>query len=302
MKFFLHVMACAVAWGWLMIPECVIAQVGNEAKDKLRVLIVDGHNPYHDWQVTTPLMKRILEDSGRFAVDVATSPPDGADMSGYRPRFADYDVVLGNYNGQRWPRETERDFEAFVAGGGGYVCVHAANNAFPEWEAYNRMVGLGGWGGRNEKWGPYLYFDDEQKLVRDDSPGVGGSHGSQHEYQVRVRDNEHPITRGLPAVWMHAKDELYDRLRGPAEDLHILATAYSSPEHKGTGRHEPMLMTLQYGNGRVFHTALGHADYSMKCVGFITTLLRGTEWAATGDATIGIPDDFPTADEARSRK
>jgi type 1 glutamine amidotransferase len=101
---------------------------------------------------------------------------------------------------------------------------------------------------------------------------------------------------------MHTKDELYDRLRGPAEDLHILATAYSSPEFNGTGRHEPMLMTLQYGSGRVFHTALGHADYSMNCVGFVTTLQRGTEWAATGKVTIDVPDDFPTSDTARSRE
>jgi type 1 glutamine amidotransferase len=61
-------------------------------------------------------------------------------------------------------------------------------------------------------------------------------------------------------------------------------------------------MTVRYGNGRVFHTVLGHADYSMRCVGFITTLLRGTEWAATGKVTIGVPDDFPTADEPRARQ
>ncbi|HEX2474179.1 MAG TPA: ThuA domain-containing protein, partial [Lacipirellulaceae bacterium] len=83
--------------------------------------------------------------------------------------------------------------------------------------------------------------------------------------------------------------------------LHILATAYSSPQYEGTNRHEPMLMTLQYGNGRVFHTVLGHADYSMKCVGFATTLVRGAEWAATGKVTIPVPEDFPTAKETRSR-
>jgi type 1 glutamine amidotransferase len=264
------------------------------------VLIVDGHNPYHDWQVTTPLLKRILEQSGRFTVDVVTTPPDGADMSSFRPKFADYDVVVGNYAGQRWPAETERDFVAFVAGGRGYVAVHAANNAFPGWEQYNRMTGLGGWQGRDERWGPYVYLDDAGKVVRDTAAGSGGHHGPQHEYQVRVRDTEHPITRGLPALWMHTKDELYDSLRGPAENMHVLATAYSSPEFEGTGRHEPMLMTLPYGRGRIFHTVLGHADYSMKCVGFVTTLRRGTEWAATGDVTIGVPENFPTAEKSSS--
>jgi type 1 glutamine amidotransferase len=107
--------------------------------------------------------------------------------------------------------------------------------------------------------------------------------------------------RGLPPLWMHTKDELYDSLRGPAEDLHILATAYSSAEYEGTGRHEPMLMTLTYGIGRVFHTVLGHADYSMNCVGFVTTLQRGAEWAASGEVTIPIPADFPSAKRPHSR-
>ncbi len=267
----------------------------------LRVLIIDGQNN-HDWKTTTPLLKQALESSRRFTVDVATSPPAKADMSGFRPKFSDYHVVVSNYNGDPWSTETQQDFEKYVRGGGGFVVVHAANNSFPEWPAYNLMLGLGGWGARNEKSGPLVYFDEPGKIVRDTSPGSGGHHGPQHEFQVRVRDAEHPITKGLPPVWMHTKDELYDSLRGPAEDMHILATAYSSPEHNGTGRHEPMLMTIDHGKGRVFHTALGHADYSMDCVGFITTLNRGAEWAATGKVAIPVPKNFPTADKSSSRK
>ena len=268
---------------------------------KLRALIIDGQNN-HDWQSTTPLLKKHLEASGRFTVDVATSPPAGQDMSGFRPKFAEYDVVVSNYNGDRWSKETEKAFEAFVAGGGGFVSVHAADNSFTEWPEYNRMIGIGGWYGRTEKSGPYVYVDEQGKVVKDTTPGPGGNHGPQHEFQVRTRDSEHPIMKGLPPAWMHTQDELYEKLRGPAEDLHILATAYASPEYKGTGRHEPMLMTLEYGNGRVFHTVLGHADYSMNCVGFITTLQRGAEWAATGKVTIPVPESFPTADESRSAK
>ena len=275
--------------------------LAQQPVSKLRALIVDGQNN-HDWKTTTPLLRKALESSGRFSVDVATSPPSGQDISGFRPKFAGYDVVVSNYNGKRWPTETEADFAAYVTRGGGFVAAHAANNAFPDWPEFNRMIGLGGWEGRNEKWGPYLYINDTGSVVRDTSAGEGGHHGPQHEFAIRVRDAEHPIMKGLPREWMHTKDELYDRLRGPAEDLHILATAYSAPEHNGTGRHEPMLMTLKYGNGRVFHTALGHADYSMECVGFITTLQRGAEWAATGEVTIDAPEDFPSANSPRSRE
>jgi type 1 glutamine amidotransferase len=309
MKFYISIVSFVML---AVIVKSSIAQSADETADKLRVLIVDGFNPYHEWQVTTPRMKQILEDSGRFTVDVATVPvPEGykADLSGplpriesinFRPTFADYDVVIGNYVGPRWPAETEKEFEAFIAGGGGFVSVHSADNAFPDWPEYSRMTGVGGWYGRNEKSGPHVYLDDADNEVRDTSPGSGGHHGPQHEYQIRIRDTEHPITRGLPKTWLHAKDELYDTLRGPAEDMHILATAYSDPKFDGTGKHEPMLMTLPYGRGRVFHTVLGHADYSMKCVGFETILLRDTEWAATGEVTIDVPENFPTADESVS--
>jgi type 1 glutamine amidotransferase len=301
-----------------VVTLCANLAIGQTpAETRLRVLIIDGQNN-HAWQQTTPLLKQILESSGRFTVDVATTPPargrggrrtaraDTADapppdMSTFKPQFNDYQAVVSNYNGQRWPRETEEAFVAYVAGGGGFVTYHAANNAFPDWPEYNRICGLGGWGGRTEKAGPYVYFTADEKLARDESPGTGGSHGPQHEFQIRTRDPEHPIMRGLPPLWMHTRDELYDRLRGPAEGLHVVATAYSAPEQRGTGRNEPMLMTVEYGRGRVFHTTLGHADYSMRCVGFITTFTRGTEWAATGNVTIPIPADFPTDKESRSR-
>jgi type 1 glutamine amidotransferase len=102
---------------------------------------------------------------------------------------------------------------------------------------------------------------------------------------------------------MHAQDELYDRLRGPALNMTILATAFADPMQGGSGRHEPMIMTVEYGKGRVFHTPMGHADYSMECVGFIAVFVRGTEWAATGAVTQQkLPDDFPAADKPSQRK
>lgn len=269
----------------------------GEDQPKLKALIVDGQNN-HDWKKTTPLLKKVLESSGRFTVDVATSPSAGKDMSGFRPKFSAYNVVVSNYNGERWSKESEHDFEMYLSGGGGFVSVHAANNSFPDWPAFNRMIGLGGWGGRSEKSGPRVFLNEQGAIERDDSPGPAGHHGPQHEFQLRTRDAEHPIMRGLPPLWKHTKDELYDSLRGPAEGLHVLATAYADPAHGGSGRHEPMLMTLEYGRGRIFHTVLGHADYSIHCVGFVTTFQRGAEWAATGKVKIPIPKDFPSAEHA----
>ena len=163
------------------------------------------------------------------------------------------------------------------------------------------MIGVGGWGGRNEKSGPMIRFNDG-KFTRDESPGAGGTHGSQHEFIVETRDSEHPILKGLPAKWKHAKDELYAKLRGPAKDMQVLATAYSAPAEHGTGENEPMLMVISYGKGRIFHTTLGHSVESMSGLGFQVTLCRGTEWAATGAVTQPAPSaDELTADQAAKR-
>jgi type 1 glutamine amidotransferase len=236
-----------------------------------------------------------------FDVDIATTASSGTDES-FQPKFTDYDVVVSNYNGAAWPEATQKAFVQYMNDGGGLVVVHAADNAFEDWEEYNRMIGLGGWGGRNQNSGPYVYYDEQAKnIVRDLSEGNGGSHGQQHPFQIIIRDSGHPVTRGMPGAWMHANDELYDRLRGPAENMTVLATAWSDPKTSGSGRHEPILMSVEFGKGRVFHLPLGHGNDSQECVGFITTLQRAVEWAATGKVTQPIPDDFPGIDKTSSR-
>ncbi len=271
----------------------LLAQAALFAAPPIRVLIVDGQNN-HNWRLTTPILKKMLEETGRFTVDVATSPPRGGDMSTFKPEFARYAVVLGNYNGAAWPAETQVAFEQFVRNGRGFVVYHAADNSFRQWKEYNLMIGLGGWGNRNETDGPYLRYRNG-KISLDNSPGVAGHHGPAHRYKVVFREPKHPIVKGLPVEWMHGQDELYDSLRGPARNIKLLATAFSDKASGGTGWDEPVLFTISYGKGRVFHTGLGHEGEALHCVGFITTLQRGVEWAATGKVTQQPPKDFPAA-------
>ena len=271
------------------------------AEPPLKALIIEGQNNHGNWPATTKMMQRYLEDTKLFTVEVATTAKQGTDPN-FKPEFAKYSVVVSNYNGARWPKETEEAFVKYVQNGGGFVSIHAADNSFGDWPEYNAMIGLGGWGGRNEKSGPYVYLNEKEELVRDTAKGNGGSHGSQHDFKIILRDSEHPITKGLPKAWLHVKDELYDRLRGPAENMKVLATAFADKGQGGTGRHEPMLMTIDYGKGRVFHTPMGHANESQECVGFITTFQRGTEWAATGKVTVPVPADFPSEDKTSQHK
>lgn len=288
----------------LFLAGTLFAAGTLSAATPIRTLIIDGQNN-HDWKKTTPVLKQILESTGLFQVDVVTSPPKGGDFSTFRPEFAKYRLVVGNYNefptGDKWPEDVKTAFERFIDNGGGFVSYHAADNAFPEWPAYNLMIGIGGWLGRDEKSGPYWYFKDN-KLVSDTTPGRAGNHGARTPFVVVTREPKHPIMRGLPEKWMHASDELYSRMRGPGKNMIVLATGWSDPANRGTGHDEPMLMALTYGKGRIFHTTLGHDPAAMACVGFITTLQRGAEWAATGKVTVKVPKDFPAADKESVRQ
>jgi len=260
----------------------------------IKTLIVDGQNN-HKWAETTPVLKEMMEASGRFTVDVSTCPARGEDMTGYKPDFASYDLVVVNDGAKAdsWPRQTEIAFEKFVSAGGGVVIYHAANNAWPAWKAYNEMIAVGGWSGRNEKSGPYLYMDQDGKVIRDTSKGRAGGHGKQTEFEITVRDTKHPITKGLPKSFLTGPDELYAFLRGPALNVTILATAHSPKDNKGSGHQEPMLMAITYGKGHIFHTVLGHWVKQIREDSFRITFLRGAEWAATQKVTIKIPEGFP---------
>lgn len=243
-----------------------------QAPPKVKVLILTGVNN-HKWMETTPLLRQILEATGRFEVRVNEEVRgNGAET------FAPYDVLLLNYNdmkesaGPWWDSRAREALLDFVRSGKGLVSYHASNNAFWGWDEYDKLVG-GTW-------------------------RETAGHAPKHTYTVKIVDMASPITQDMPPTFTEMSDELYHRL-SMQPNIHLLATAYDDPNNCskngrscGTGKDEPLIWTVKYGRGRVFQTALGHDVEAMKSVGFQVTLARGTEWAATGAVTIPLPPNI----------
>ena len=242
---------------------------------KLRVLIITGENG-HDWRSVTPELRKSLEATGRFDVRVTE------EFRGAGPEtLASYDVVVLNYQerrpDQRWGDRTDKALLDWVRSGKGLVMYHFSVAAFVGWDEYEKLSGA--------NWRPNQ-----------------GQHSAAHDFTVDITDPDHPITRGLKKSFPQPKDELYSNLKWqPADTYHVLATAYD--DHAlyqgkarqpipGAGKNEPMLWTLQYGQGRVFATMLGHDAPAVNTPAFVTTFTRGAEWAATGKVTLPIPPEM----------
>jgi hypothetical protein len=313
-----RVLALAVTTLWLAWPLGA-AQAAPPAR--LRALIVDGQSN-HGWQETTAALRATLLNTGRFTVDVSTTPPEGAPLSAWlawQPAFSSYDVVLTDYKGRMWPASVRNSLESYISGGGGLFIIHATlatfvtPNLFPgevEWTAFSNWMALG-W--RPEPFGTRVTVDHATGGLIPFAPGTGGSsaHGTQHSFTVKSRNPSHPIMAGLPAEWLHGKDELYHAMRGPAANLDVLASAFSAPETGGTGQHEPMLWTTPFGLGRVVTTVMGHRWFgsgygppgsvsengpdALQCAGLQTLIARSAEWAAGEDVAVPVPDLFPSS-------
>ncbi len=293
--FFLFVGPIPTGWSRTTNPQAI------------KVLIVDGFSN-HDWRETTRIVQQILTNTYMFAIDVSTAPssPGAQAWDTWRPRFRDYDVVIQNTNNigkpqLRWPRQVEAALEDYVQAGGGLYILHSANNAFSHWPAYDQMIGLG-W--RNKNAGTALEVTSEGKLIRiGPGQGRGTSHGPLVDTAVRIL-NSHPINQGFPRSWRAPYLEVYVYARGPAQNLTVLSYAHDA----GTQKHWPIDWVVQYGRGRVYNATFGHLwcgedrSIGLRCVGFQTTLIRATEWLATGKVTWPIPSDFPTESKIRVRE
>lgn len=278
----------------------IASRANAESRDPpIRVLIVDGFSN-HDWRLTTHYIRSILEATNLFAVEISTSPPDAAapGWDQWDPRFERYDVVIQNSNdfngGPSWPERVQRALERYVGEGGGLYVWHSANNAFPQWPAYNEMIGLG-W--RDKSYGTAIIVQADGELRRV-PPGEGESTGHGPRFDALIdRVGDHPIHDGLPRQWTAADIEVYYYPRGPAKDLEVLSYAYEPK----TQLRWPTEWIVKYGRGKVYTSTFGHVwkgdvhPVTVRDVGVQTLLVRAVQWLAGHPADFPIPQNFPTA-------
>ncbi len=278
-----------------------IGTYAQKSQRRLKVLIVDGFSN-HDWKQTSKLTKQILEETGKFIVTVSTAPATVGDSNwvNWKPGFSSYDVVIQNTNNiqnkaLRWPQRVEKELENYVSSGGGLYILHSANNAFPHWKEYDKMIGLG-W--RNKETGYALEIGADGSIIRI-PPGEGSytNHGKRFDALIHnVR--RHAINEGFPEYWLTPSMELYTYARGPAKNLTVLSSAYDT----GTRKTWPVEWVVRYGKGKVYNSSMGHLwkdevyPVSFRCIGFQTVMIRVTEWLASGKVNYQVPVNFPTKD------
>ena len=264
---------------FLLAAALLVATLPAAAADQpVRVLIITGDHG-HAWKETTPYLKDLLTGAG-MKVDVTETP--AKDLTA--DNLAKYDVLLLNYKDTKkgapetvWSDANKKAFTEAVENGKGLVVYHHASSAFVGGDEYSKefeKVIAGGW--RRQ-----------------------GNHGKRHEFNVTVRKADHPITKGLPDEFAHSNDELYQNSVVPAGS-EVLATAWSDKkiDPKNTDKHEPVVWVSKYGQGRVVENVLGHDVAAMKASpGFQALLIRGVEWAATGEVKTPAPAGLKGADK-----
>jgi uncharacterized protein len=284
-------------------PETVqrVAIPVNPAEQRLRVLIISGQNSYeHDWTGVNNMLRTMMQDTKRFDVRVTEDFDEGTLAT-----LKKYDVVLLNYS-SRWNYAdksqkiwSDAAFQAlyqYVREGGGLVAYHSSFTWGRDIPEYKKMIGA----------------VMEPGTSRRAPPGA---------FPVHLVDREHPITKGMREfVWTY-NDDMYTNMSFDKDaKIHVLATAHDSsaaydprltgpkypasaytPEKlkamKGMDADHPQIWTADYGKGRVFSITLGHDEVSLHFQPLQTLILRGTEWAATGQVTLPVLEeakDYPT--------
>ena len=231
-----------------VLASAVVLQAADTSA-KARILLITGDDvsPAHDWLSCAAATREVLEESGRFDVDVV----GGAEVLANEANLKNVNVIYFMMYNARTPTLSDKGKENllnFVKGGKGLVVTHLSSASFKEWPEFKALCG--------RTW----------------VMGTSG-HGPRGVFKAVVVDKASPITKGVDDF--NQDDELYARLQGDVP-IHVLLQAESDWSKKT----EPLAFTLGYGKGRVFHHTFGHDAKAINTPEVKKLIVQGTAWAA----------------------
>ena len=185
-------------------------------------------------------------------------------------RFSEFDVIFSHWNlynhrkkgipeELEWSRKLRQAYTQFVKEGGGHVAMHAGSSSFYDWDDYQEIC-VATWIPRQT------------------------THGPRHTFEVRMDDEEHPVTKGLGNFKKY--DELWQRIEVAPKESTVLTSNFSSKKYKGKDNWEPSTVVSKFGEGRTAYTSFGHDARAFESSEFRVLLARFVEWAATGEVAI----------------
>jgi uncharacterized protein len=228
--------------------------------DPVKVLFLSGgQRSHHGYRDQALYLSSALEDTGRYEV---TINEDAAILE--TPAMNKYDLIIVNAD-RRDPEfkltaSQQNALLDWVKAGHGYISIHGADNAAPDWvPEWRDMLG-----------GVFSHV------------GLPDSKTKQGTFRIKIARTDHPITRGLSDFDL--KDELYYNLQMKHEVDPLATTDYN----EGTW---PVAWTRTYGKGRVFHTPLGHRSFKpgsadpLQDPNLLKLVIQGIDWVAEGRKT-----------------
>jgi len=198
-----------------------------------KVLILSQNDQHHKLEDLGSMIVEWMKDLEDIEMEVSHD----RDMI---LKLADFDLCIFCATPSEMTNEEEQALTDFVAGGKDLLAVHSATVVNEKNTKYIDLIG-----------GRFIH------------------HSPYYEFQVKIEDAEHPVTKGLQDFSI--SDELYVLDRDP-EGADILATAFWEDKL------QPMVYAKQYGKGKMLYNALGHNEISFSNPAFRQLIVQGIEW------------------------
>jgi len=230
-----------------------------EAQNQYKLLVLARPSTYHYEYI--PIARDSLEKLAKLhAFDLVFTNKTEI-FEGDLRQYAE--IMFLNTAGSELTQPQRRNFEAYMRAGGNAMVVHrAAIMPTNDWPWYEKMVGR-----------------------------AVGVHPMLQTGVVTVVDRGFPATFGLPDRWLWS-DEFYvttnpyriaiDAVLNVDETSYDPTKIWPGQVSRPMGRDHPIAWHHRYEGGRVFVTTLGHNGEMYRDPTYLSHLMGGIHWSATG--------------------